>query len=88
MINYNDGNIFLRKNKKCLTFDPFETKDELFSIKINDSKKQQKFREEYYSCSENCFDVYENLPVFNYHYEISCLCIKDCYEKLKKRSIV
>ena len=86
MINYNDGNIFQKNIKKCLTFDPFETKTELYSIKINDRITEMKLRETYYKCSENCLDVYDNLPVFNFHYEIACLCIKNCYEKIIKKS--
>jgi hypothetical protein len=85
MINYNDQNIFNKDNKKCLTFDPFETKNQTYLIKLKDKKRENELKEEFYTCSENCFDLYENLPVFNYHYKISCLCIKDCYEKVKEK---
>ena len=84
MINYNDENIFKGINKKCLTFDPFNLKYNKFQIKINDPHKEKSIKEEYYECCENCFDLFDNLPLFNYHYEISCLCIKECYEKIKR----
>lgn len=85
MINYNDQNIFNKDNKKCLSFDPFDSKFQNYSIKIKEKTREIELKKEYYSCCEDCFDVYENLPIFNYHYKISCLCIKECYEKVKQK---
>ena len=80
MINYSEENVFNKKVKKCLTFDPFKqrvdeytkNKVELDQIKLN-----------YFSCAEKCLNTYENLPLVVYHYEISCFCIKKCYDDSK-----
>ena len=85
MINYDDSSVFNKNNKKCLTFDPFENKLEKFFIDVKDKSKEQNLRKEFYECSESCFDTFDNLPVFNYHYEISCICIKNCYENILKK---
>lgn len=75
MINYSEVNIFNKKVNKCLTYDPFNSKFEIYKL---ETKKK------YYDCSFNCFELYDNLPPFSFHYELSCACIKKCYEEINK----
>lgn len=91
MINYSDFNILDGNVKKCLTFDPFTLdKDNMLSIYNVIGLKQENLEEikqiqlDYYKCSMNCFELYENISILNYHYELSCLCIKNCFEHINK----
>ncbi len=92
MINYSDENILETKVKKCLTFDPFRIKSNhpyglnslnLFNSNPNEIKKIQL---KYYECTANCFDLYENINILKYHYELSCLCIKKCFNKINYKA--
>jgi hypothetical protein len=78
MINYNENNIFSEKVYKCLAFDPFN------SIQLKENKLFTNLeKKQFYKCSFDCFDIYENIPTWTYHYEISCLCLEKCYDNLK-----
>ncbi len=90
MINYSDENILNEKVKRCLTFDPFRVDaDHPYGINTKIDLKQKNHEEikqmqlNYYQCAMNCFDLYENINIFKYHYELSCLCIKSCFDKLE-----
>lgn len=87
MINYQEGSVFEKKVRKCLIFDPFTNTNYKNEIKITEKSKLKELQTNYYSCASNCFEEYENLPILTYHYELSCLCIKSCYEKLNLTSI-
>jgi hypothetical protein len=77
MINYSDDMIFNKTVLKCLTFDPYTHPD--YKDKI-DPQNKQALAEKYYTCASNCFETYDNIPIVNFHYELSCLCIKKCYD--------
>ncbi len=89
MINYSEKNVFDLKVKRCLEFDPFTIKNENYSLvklihKQNiEDKNEMMFK--YYNCSNACFEIYENLPVMTYHYELSCKCIYNCYQDMKTK---
>jgi hypothetical protein len=88
MINYTNRNVLDKKVKKCLNFDPFLAKSGLKNEEFTNlfhgkyQKEKLELQKNYYTCSSNCFQMYENLPIMNYHYEISCECIKGCYDDL------
>ncbi len=85
MINYSDENILNKVVFKCLTFDPF-SKDLAYSKYLkNKTDYNIDLHLKYYSCANECFDLYDNLPVYNYHYELSCLCIKNCHDLLNDK---
>ena len=91
MINYSEVNILDVEVKKCLTFDPFrlEKNNKLSINNIIDLKQKnldeiKQIQFNYYNCSMNCFELYENISILNYHYELSCLCIKNCFEQINK----
>ena len=85
MINYSEENIFSPKIKKCLSFDPFLTNNNITLSKDKPEPKQRELllnlKKEYYSCATDCFDLYNNIPIYTYHYHLSCICIKKCYNK-------
>ncbi len=96
MINYSEQNVLDEKVKKCLMFDPFDNTialdkdtinlDNQFNLvylknKINITN-YNKLKAKYYNCASDCFELYQNLPIVNYHYEISCVCIKDCFDQI------
>lgn len=88
MINYTEENVFNLKTKKCLSFDPFDKTSSKMQIDTSSTNKDllTNLQRKYYTCAYNCFDTYENLPIITYHYELSCLCIKNCFEDLTKET--
>ena len=92
MINYSDENILDSRVKKCLTFDPFRIDsnhpyglNSLYILNYETNKIRQ-IQLKYYECTTNCFDLYENINIMKYHYELSCLCIKKCFNEINYKS--
>ncbi len=86
MINYLEDGVFDKKVNKCLALDPF-TQQNIISYNINSSNIKPGYLKtmkiNYYTCSMECFNLFENLPIFTYHYELTCLCIKNCYDNIE-----
>jgi hypothetical protein len=89
MINYSEKNVLDLKVKRCLEFDPFMIKNEKYCLaKVTEKMKiedKNELKLKYYNCSNTCFEIYENLPVMTFHYEISCDCIYKCYLDLESK---
>ena len=61
--------------------------DALFEEGMKNKNKNKilkyfEIRKNYYNCSNECFTLHKNLSVMNYHYDISCMCIQDCFNSL------
>lgn len=86
MINYND-NIFTNETKKCLNFDPFYTNNTNYKLNLStkDEITQKTLKLQYYKCANDCIPIFNNLPPINFHSNISCHCIKQCYNQIKEQ---
>jgi hypothetical protein len=91
MINYSEKNVFSYNVKKCLSFDPFDYNMKqqlhLYGNENNIDKaiydKLMISKVQYFTCTNECFEVFNKLPLITYHYELSCRCIKNCYDMIK-----